>query len=210
MLLPFVFIFLANEIEDSSAAYKKYLCNILNWIYYILPIIPAVPIILDQTPQNTLFFVGTVSVFLMFSYITWLNHHKLFNPIILLIPTMLVIRIGFNFWVLPVRELTEGVNIRKNNIAQFTATLPKGHHVSSYHPSSVDTGYYGRRNMTYDMMWYMSTNLGYTYQIEHEVIKDSLYLLPEYFYKNNFFTVLDTIQLLNSDRDHKFYLAKGK
>lgn len=210
MLLPFAFMFISNEIVESTASLKRYISLPVQGFLYILPVVPIIPIIIGQTPQNVEFFIMTGLVFVLLCLISWNHYKNNIGMIPLLILTMLTIRIGFDAWVLPVREIEERAHIRKRNIQAFVESTPKEQTVYSFHPDSIPHGYYGRRIMSYDMMWYMSASLGYTFKFNHEVDKGDIYVMrPEYFDETKFH-LKDSVKLFEPSNDFYFYIGEGK
>lgn len=111
-----VFLYLHSQQEDAP----KWQFNLINkGIKFLLVIAPiavlVLPFVVEDITEIQLFYLKIITVFIAAIGLTTFYFIKKSPPILTLILMLLIVRIGFNWFILPIREKVERTTVCRNS-----------------------------------------------------------------------------------------------
>lgn len=194
MLVPFIFIFLAHFYLTSESKWKTYLDKFFTFFIALSAVIPFVPLFIPLIENNGLTILKCTGVFVLIAGLHYLFWKKKLNVLPAFLILFLIVRITFDAFVLPHRNIHERSNLRKQNIIKVVNKYPNVKFYS-YYPTPTADGYYGRRNATYDIMFFISSISGHMYEISSEVKKGEYYLIQEGHFNPEKFNKIEDVRI---------------
>ncbi len=211
MLIPPVYVvflyFFYNRIKRQVVLEKGLLGIIFPvTIASIIVVLLISPVLFPLIHTFHLFYLKYISLFIVLSLLLYIYFRFINIRIFTFIVFLLVFRIGFNWFVLPRRQLTMNAVKSREDAKELGKTYQNKKLYTYWPPEIPPHPYYGKIIFKHHYLFYITSEYGNIVKQKSEIENDVIYLVHNNHYNQSLFQINDTLYPYGTP--HKLYIAK--